>query len=102
MARRSPGWYWIVAVVFIAGLVAYAKYYNLPRLYDEYQYSEREVEDLISRLESLEAEESQLSSKVQDLDTDPLEMEAAIRGKKGLVRQGETVYRVEIEENSTL
>ncbi len=100
MARRSPGWYWIVAGVFIFSLAAYAKFYDLPGLYDEYQFSEHEVEELISRLEFLQGEESVLSSKILGLDTDPSEMEAAIRGKKGLVREGETVYRVEIDEIS--
>ena len=100
MPRRNPGWYWIVPVVFLIGLAAYAKYYDLPRLYDEYQYSKLEVQKLESRLESVQAEEAELSSKVQGLDTDPVEMEAAIRGSKGLVRKGETVYRVETAEDS--
>jgi len=90
-----------VAGVFIFGLAVYAKFYDLPGLYDEYRYSEHEVEELISRLESLQTEEAVLSSKVLGLDTDPSEMEAAIRAKKGLVREGETVYRVEIDEYST-
>ena len=100
MPRRSKGWYWLTMALFAVGLAAYTMHHDLMGLYVGYQYSQREVSNLEVRLESLKAEKTALNSSVQGLDTDPLEMEAAIRGSKGLVRTGETVYRVEIPEDS--
>ncbi|NLT59368.1 MAG: hypothetical protein GXX88_01940, partial [Candidatus Hydrogenedentes bacterium] len=40
--------------------------------------------------------EEELSRKVEHLDGDAVEMEAAIRRNKNLVREGETIYRVEL------
>ncbi len=100
MPRRSNGWYWLATALFAVGLATYAMHHDLMGLYVEYQHSQREVRDLEVRLESRKAEKAELNSSVQGLETDPLEMEAAIRGSKGLVRKGETVYRVEIPEDS--
>ena len=101
MPRRSNGWYWLTMALFVVGLAVYATHHDLMGLYVGYQHSEHEVSDLEVRLELLKAERTELNSSVQGLDAaDPLEMEAAIRGSKGLVRKGETVYRVEIPEDS--
>ena len=100
MPRRKNASYWIAMAVVLVGLTAYAKYHDLMGLYIGYQHSEREVYDLELRLQSLKVEEAALNISVQGLDTDPLAMEAAIRGSKGFVRKGETVYRVEIPEDS--
>ena len=84
----------------LVGISAYARHHDLMGLYVGYQDSEREVSELKVRLESLRVQEAALNSSVQGLDTDPLAMEAAIRRSKGFVRKGETVYRVEIPEDS--
>ncbi len=100
MPRRGSGWYWIAMAVVLVGITAYARHHDLMGLYDGYQESEREVGELEVRLESLKIEETALNSSVHGLDTDPLAIEAAIRRSKGFVRKGETVYRVEIPEDS--
>lgn len=100
MPRRRNGWYWIAMAVVVVGLTAYAGHHDLMGLYIGYQHSEREVDELELRLRSLKAEEAKLTRIVQRLDEDPLAMEAAIRGSKGFVRKGETVYRVEMPEDS--
>lgn len=100
MPRRGSGWYWISMAAVLLGITAYARYHDLTGLYVGYQDSEREVSRLEVRLESLRAKEATLNRSVQKLDTDPLAMEAAIRRSKGFVRKGETVYRVEIPEDS--
>ncbi len=99
MPRRSKGWYWLAMALFAVAIAAYAKHHDLLGLYAGYQHSEREVRDLEARLESLRDDEVALNTSVQGLNADPLAMERAIRGSKGLVRKGETVYRVEIPED---
>ena len=100
MPRRRNGWYWIGMAIVLTSLTGYAKHHDLIGLYSDYQHSEREVYELALRLESLKAEEAALNSSVRGLDTDLLAMEAAIRSSKGFVRKGETVYRVEMPEDS--
>ena len=75
---------------------AYAQRQNLSGLYDEYRFSEQEVRELELRLEELQAEEQALKQHVEDLDTDPLAVEAEIRRSKGLVRKDEKIFRVEL------
>lgn len=90
----------LATALFAVGLAAYAKHHDLMGLYVGYQHSQSEVRDLEMRLESLEAEKAALNSSVQGLDTDKsLEIEAEIRST-GLVKKGETVYRVGKPEDS--
>ena len=103
MPRCRNGGYWIGMAVVLLGLTAYANYHDLIGLYfgdQGYQDSERAVYDLELRLELLKAEEAALNSSIQGLDTDPLAMEEAIRGSEGFVRKGETIYWVEMPEDS--
>ena len=101
MPRRRNGWYWIGMAVVLVGLTGYANHHDLMGLYIGYQDSERKVHDLELSLKSLKTEEARLNRSVQGLlNADSLEMEATIRGDRGLVREGETVYRVEIPEDS--
>ena len=67
-----------------------------------YQHSGQEVHDLEARLDSLKAEEQALRNNVSGLGDDPLELEAAIRDSKGLVREGETIYRVQLSDDLAL
>lgn len=89
-------WYWAALAVLAVALVAYARQHDLPQLYAGYRYSEQEVQQLEERLQALRIEEAKLQQNVEDLDNDPLAVEAEIRRSKGLVREGETVYRVEL------
>ena len=101
MSQRKSRWYWLAVLAFVALLAAYARYHDLPGLYAGYRHSEREVRALEQRLESLKAEEEELKHSVEGLKKkDSLAVEAAIRSGRGLVREGETVYRVELPEDS--
>ncbi len=92
----GPRWYWGGLILFALALVAYARQHDIAQLYTGYRYSEQEVDQLEERLQSLQEEEQKLQQNVEDLDNDPLAVEAEIRRSKGLVREGETVYRVEL------
>ena len=102
MPQRTRGSYWVVLALFLIGLGAYAAQHDLQALYAGYRHSGQEVRDLGARLESLRSEEQALREDVSGLGDDPLEMEAAIRSSKGLVREGETIYRVELAEDHAL
>ena len=100
MSQHRSGWYRLALAGFGIALFAYAQYHDLFGLYRGYEHSEQEVRALEVRLESLKAEAEALKQSVEGLDNDPLAVESAIRSSKGFVRQGETVYRVELREDS--
>jgi cell division protein FtsB len=95
MYGGTARWYWIVLLI-VCGLVAlYAERRNLAGKYAQWQASEDTVQAHRQRLEKLVKERDRLREKVVDLNNDPVELEAAIRRSKKLVREGETIYRIE-------
>lgn len=102
MAPKKRGWYWL-ALVAVLGLVAtYAQRRDLYGLHQDYRDSQEHVYSLELQLDRLAEEEADLDKRVKNLDSNPLEMEAAIRRSKGLVRKGEKIYRVELPEDASL
>jgi len=80
----------------VVGLaLAYAARRDLRGRYAAHQQSEDTVRQAGQQVEMLEEQLHQSRQRVEDLSTDPVEMEAAIRRIKRRVREGETVYRVE-------
>ncbi len=96
MRWLRESWYWLSAAMVAVALVAYAQRQNLAGLYDEFRYSQDEVRQLEQRLDDLRADEEALKRHVEDLDNDPLAVEAEIRRSKGLVREDEKIFRVEL------
>lgn len=96
MRRLRESWYWLSIVAIAIALGLYAQRQNLAELYRDYRYSQDEVRQLETRLEDLRADEQALKQHVEDLDNDPLAVEAEIRRSKGLVRSDEKIYRVEL------
>jgi cell division protein FtsB len=92
--RRTPFWYrWaLVALIAMAGL--YIERRELVRVHLEYRESAGKAERLESRLADLEAEAAALERRVEYLQSDPVELEAAVRAEKKLLREGETIYRI--------
>lgn len=93
-------WRWAGCAAVLAGALLYAQGRDLYGLHLDYLASEDEVRMLeVELAQSLKAEEG-LRRRVNHLEGDPLELEAAIRETKRLVRQGETVYRVRLPERA--
>jgi len=96
MSRLRESWYWLSVGAVALALGLYAMRQDLFGLYRDYGYSQDEVRQLEQRLDDLQAEEQALKQHVEDLDNDPLAVEAEIRRSKGLVRSDEKIYRVEL------
>ena len=82
--------------MIFAGMAMYASEKNLIGLYHSYQESEEQLIQLDEEIVQLENKKAKLERKIEGLDTDPLIVEMAIRKNTGHVREGETIYRVEI------
>ncbi len=87
----------MLLVLAMTGMVAvYALHRDFVGLYHDYRQREAETQALRDRVRGAEAQARELAHKVERLDNDAVEMEAAIRRNKNLVREGETIYRVEL------
>jgi cell division protein FtsB len=98
MMRRIAYVLLVAGVLYACGL--YARNIITARQ-EALHESDTALAQKVSELESLRAEAAQLEAQVNNLDvSDPVEVEAAIRRNKRLVREGETLYRIQLLENS--
>ena len=99
--KRLPGrWYWLALIAMAGLLLLYAEHRGLSAKLTEYRDSEAQAEAKRVERDRAVGEVERLTRQVEQLDSDPVEVEASIRRSKNLVREGETIYRVELPENS--
>lgn len=101
MTRQNRQWNWVAVAAFTALLLLYAERRDLYGLYLDYEESKTRAESLEEEVDSLHADRLAVEKQVEYLNSDPLEMEAAIRRGKRLVREGETVYRVSLPDEAS-
>lgn len=100
MYSSRSRWYWTGLALLAVAAIGYAHQRDLFALQLDYQASNDEVRMLERQLEQSAESEARLRERVDQLHDDPLELEAAIRGTKRLVREGETIYRVPLPETA--
>lgn len=74
----------------------YVGYRDLAGLYNAYRNGEEETVNLQQSLEEEAAKAEVLEAHVAGLDGDPVELEAAVRRNKNVVREGEKIYRFDL------
>lgn len=79
----------LVLAFLIGGYVLFGSHGVVQRL--RLQYEKRELEHLIKEAES---ETQRLKTEVQALDANPKAIEKVARENYGMVREGETVYKL--------
>lgn len=99
MRGHSLVGYWLSLLLMIGLMWGYAQYRDLSGEYTKYVESERAVQDLRKQVTEAQELEGRLQRSVDSMDKDPVEWEAAIRRHKGLVREGEKIYRIESVPN---
>lgn len=87
--------YWLALATLLGALAYYGHVRDLPGRFAAYQERSRQVDALRDELRDKEMEKASLERRVADLESDPVEIEAAIREAEKKVRQGETIYRIE-------
>src|SRR3990172_13412008 len=100
MSRKLGKWYWLALLAVISVMAGYAYSRDLYVHYLDYQNSEKQVRAVEKQVDELDRKKVHQEERVNQLQTDDLELEAAIRRTKKLVRPGETVYRIEERPNS--
>ncbi len=98
MKRTDYTWYWLALALVCVLALAYIWWHDLKGRYESYQETMETVSQQEQEVEDLRASVDAARDRVADMDSDPLEQEATIRRVKGLVREGEVVYRVEITD----
>ena len=93
MSRKR---YTIAFVAMVGLMAAYAHHRDLFGSHEKSKERRGAVRVLRGELDSLREEEQRRTATVQYLETDDVEMEAVIRKNKNRVREGETIYRVEL------
>jgi len=88
--------YAVALGLLLSGAYWYVGYRDLLGLHRTYQNGEVEVEDLQRLLHEDKAKAETLKAHVAGLDSDPIELEAAMRRNKNVVREGEKIFRFEL------
>ena len=96
MSQQARNRYMLLVLVMTGMVAVYALHRDFVGLYQDYREREAEIQALRDRVRGAETQAGNLAHKVEQLDNDAVEMEAAIRRNKNLVREGETIYRVEL------
>jgi len=87
---------WALGVALVVAVaVGYAHQRNLQTRYHDLQKSQAELAEIRAKVESLQSQVEDTRGRVKKMESDPLEIEAAMRGDRGLARDGETIYHVE-------
>ena len=98
---KCPGiGYWLALSATVGACALYVWHQDLPGRFEEYQQSEQEVRELRNEWRAHQERRDALEERIRGLEHDPVELEAAIRRTRRMVREGETVYRVELPEES--
>ena len=100
MPERRHMRYWLALVLAVIFAVGYAYQRDLRGLARQSRTSREDVRRLQEDLDALQDTEEELRLRVEGLTGDPVEIEASIRRSKNLVREGERVYRIELEEDT--
>mgnify|MGYP002412991844 CR=1 FL=1 len=102
MKTRSTGIRRVARYLFLVLIVAFLTAVYLERRdllgrYIEHRTKQKQVNATREQCEDLKKEIDSSRRRVDNLGSDPIEIEAAIRRSKDLVREGEKVYRIEVD-----
>ena len=100
MLEGTRSAYWLTFGVIAALIAGYAYKHDLQGRYMDYLESKHKVEEMRVQRDELKAQHDTLMRQAEDLEGDPVEIEASIRLNSNKVRRGERIYRIELPEES--
>lgn len=95
MKKHSRVGYWFAVLLALGFVAAYAHVRDLPGRYQRHLERERAVKRAQEEHEALSLQRDREKQRADQLVTDPVEIESAIRQYKQRVRPGETVFHIE-------
>lgn len=94
---RRIGRYFLVVLLAVLLATLYAGRRNLLGRYIDHEKRQEQLDAAQKQCDDLRKEIDASGRRVSNLGSDPLEIEAAIRRSKDLVREGEKIYRIEVD-----
>ena len=73
----------------------YAKQRNIHARYLEFNKNEKQIESVRLEIEELKKRVDDAKQRVENMETDPVEIEATIRRVRKLTRDGEVVFHID-------
>lgn len=95
MKKTDYTWYWLALALVCALALVYIRHHDLKGRYETYRETVDTVSHQEQEVELLREAVDEAQHRLRGMDSDPVEQEATLRRVKGLVREGEIVYRVE-------
>lgn len=95
---------WLLGVALVAAVgYGYAKQRNIHGRYLEFHNNEKQIEEVRVEIKELEKRVRAAKQRVENMESDPVEIEATIRRVRKLTRDGEVVFHIETpKRNSSL
>jgi cell division protein FtsB len=91
--KNNRKWIWVIVLTFLTGCLMYLfipSYIKLEKYREQRKLTDRRIKDL-------EWENAALKEEIKKLKYDPLYIEKIARKELGMMRPGETIYRIEEE-----
>ena len=101
MDKTGKRLFWLVLLATVALTFVYGVRRELYPRYLDYRAGRAQIDETQRQSQDLQDRIDQARQQVVHLGNDPLELEAAIRLNKGLVRKGETIYRIQTVAEET-
>jgi cell division protein FtsB len=99
MNNRDTIWF-VLALVLVSSMTLwYVGGRKLVERYNQHQQVQQQTQAAKGQSQRLEKEIDNTRQRIEHLGSDPMEIEAAIRRSKDLVREGERIYRIEKAPN---
>ena len=95
MDNRDTVWFMLALVLVSALTLWYMGGRRLVERYGGHQQMQQQTQAAKEQVQRLEKEIDNTRRRIEHLGSDPMEIEAAIRRSKDLVREGEKIYRIE-------
>ena len=87
---------WLLGLVLVTAVgYGYARQRNIHARYIEFQHNDKQIESVKQEIEALRKRVEQAQQRVDNMESDPIEIEATIRRIRRLTRDGETIFRIE-------
>jgi len=100
--RPSWKWYWLAVLATIILVALYVDRRDLPGRYEGWLQVEQAIKTREAEAAALKQQVETLRQRVEDLESDPVAQERAIRRWSRKLREDEQVFHIELPEDAVL
>lgn len=87
---------WLLGLVLVLAIsIGYYHQRNIQQRYDEFKENQKALENIRDEVNALRVRVEEARARVERMENDPLEIEAAIRRDRRMTRDGEIIFHIE-------